>query len=193
MKITTLRGKRWKSEINESTSSAVAWSAVPLISHIPNRPFPFWTNFWLQNSLLDISKIEKSIINLVELWSLDTKYHKLCEIQSFKKVCQFCILLYYVCQSDDNHIRILIISLLCVMQTLNDCIFHILRYFANKLHSATKSMMLFPAVAMNSHNSKVESSSKMGKVYCACTNTTYSDIIKMHNNIFLCVCIKVIN
>ena len=40
-------------------------------------------------------------------------------------------------------------------QTLNDCIFHTVSYFATKLHNSIKLMMLFPAVVMNSPNSKV--------------------------------------
>ncbi len=40
-------------------------------------------------------------------------------------------------------------------QTSRDCIFHILRYFATKLHNSIKLMMLFPAVLMNFPNSKV--------------------------------------
>ena len=41
------------------------------------------------------------------------------------------------------------------LHTLNDCIFHILRYSATKLHNAIKSIVLFPAVVMNFPNSKV--------------------------------------
>ena len=37
----------------------------------------------------------------------------------------------------------------------HDCIFHILRYFATKLHNFTKFRMLFPAVLMNFPDSKV--------------------------------------
>ena len=46
---------------------------------------------------------------------------------------------------------------MCVMyfHGLHDCIFHILRYFATKLHNFTKYRILFPAGLMNFPNSNV--------------------------------------
>ena len=41
------------------------------------------------------------------------------------------------------------------MQTLQDHIFHILQYFATKLHNCMKFRMLFPAVLIDFQNSKV--------------------------------------
>ena len=71
------------------------------------------------------------------------------------------MLLYYAGQSDDR-IQNLIITSPCVIEKYTKLAnfkwlgkFHILRYFATKLHNSAKSMMLFSAVAMNSPNSKV--------------------------------------
>ncbi len=75
-----------------------------------------------------ISTAGKSIINLVKLGRLVTKYRKMWKIQSCELVCEFCILLYYARKSVTT-----------------------LRYFATKLHNFTKFMMLFSAVLMISN------------------------------------------
>ena len=76
------------------------------------------------------------------------------------EVCEFCMLLYYARKSVTtfrNVVTLFRASYKSIQksQTSHDCIFHILRYLATKLHNFTKFMMLFPAVLMNFPNSKV--------------------------------------
>ncbi len=76
------------------------------------------------------------------------------------EVCEFCMLLYYARKSVTtfrNVVKLFRASYKSIQksQTSHDCILHILRYLATKLHNFTKFVMLFPAVLMNFPNSKV--------------------------------------
>ena len=96
-----------------------------------------------------IATVKKSVVNLVKLWCLVTKYRKLCEIQAFK----VCILSY---TKSYHHYKSIQNS-----QILYDCIFHILCNFLTELNSFTKFMMVVPMLCLNFPNSKVCLKGKM--------------------------------
>ena len=133
-------------------------------------PFSFQTNFWTE-------KFHHNSWKEHQLWSLVTKYRKLCEIQSVNFV--------YLCidarQSDDR-IKNLIITSPCVIQLkvykiyMRDCIFHILHHFVTKLPNFTKLMIVFPVVVMNFPNSKVRPKGELGPRYPHVTNVLTLDV-----------------
>ena len=104
-------------------------------------------NLFYRVPLLDNSKVEKSIIYLVKPASLATNL-----------------------QNMDYHFAVRNTKV-TKSANLNDCFFHILRYFVTALHNSTKIMMRFPAVLMNSPNSKVH---LKGKRSIGVTNLTKS-------------------
>ena len=121
------------------------------MDHSPIRQaFKFENNF---------STVRKSFLNLVKLWSLVVKYCKMSKYSNLKfaNFVYFCITREKALPHFHIVVRLFrpLYKNIQNSQTLQDYIFHILQFFATKLHNFTKFRKLFPTVLELFSNLKV--------------------------------------